>query len=422
MAQHQIDYRKSLHSALRNYKLADALIDSIHDLQVFVAANGGSIDTQIVSSAITRSTKSPYQLVNNDNIGGEGIASYRRVLRSALANRKLADQMLNILTELQGYTETAGKQQTSIACIAEGSVKEITSIITVADVAGSLDGTYFVLQDDAGSVAFWIDVDDSGTAEPAHGADRPVEITTVTTGMSAADVGTAVYNAIIGDSKFEAGSDDLAGNLLVQSSTYGVKTDGVDGDTGFTITESVPGVDSVLDGKVFILEDVDGTVGFWFDVDDSGTTIPAEATAADRPVEITTITSGMSAADVGTAVYTAVVADSKFEAGSDDLAGGLVIQNVDTGYYANVSASTSGFTVAVSDAGSAAAEQDELSLQQVTPGNVPYTTANLRALTSALNHATLASDILAMILELQTEFRDNKLGTCDGTLTNDLIA
>ena len=811
-APHAQNYRKSIRAALRNKKLADSFVDSIHDLQVFAAANGGTIDTKILDSAITRSTESPYKLTSTPRWGEENISDMRKGMRAALNNKKLADEMLNILLELQDYTTSADKQTTSVDVIADvsakqitdilctadtGGVKEITDILAVADTGGvkeitdilcvadtggvqniteiigiadtggtkqvttitadtrtntadgqyfdidaastttprriymdttggdlvqpaaggrtlvrvdisggadtaanvgdlvagvldgladfacpatgtgvvvctdanfgacvapangdltglwtianttpgvasnldgkyfviydkagsvgvwfdtdnkglsapaacvsatdrqievnfadsaintvvadavydklvldsefgaggkggtptitlldakygartagdaatsgftvnsngaggstagvdsSLDGKYFILQDKAGSVAFWIDVDNDGTTVPAHGADRAVEITTITTGMAIGAVGTAVYNAVIGDSEFAAGTDDAAGALTVVDAKYGARSAASAGDSGFTVGENTTGVDSSLDGKYFtlqdgagsvafwidvdndgtaapvhgadraveittistgdvigtvgtavytavvadskfeagsddlagnltiqnaefgpraaasagtsgftvgentagtgldrayfLLEDVAGTVAFWIDIDDSGSTIPAGASAADRAVEITTISNGDVIGDVGTLVYTAVVADSKFEAGSDDLAGGLIIQHVDTGYYGSVGAGTSGFTVAVLDAGSPIDTPDKMVTQSITPGAVPYATSNTKALTSSLNHAALASDILAMILELQTEFRDGQLGTCTGTLTNDLI-
>jgi len=81
---------------------------------------------------------------------------------------------------------------------------ETETITCVADTAGSLDGTYFILHDEDGSVAFWIDVDDSGTAQPTLTVDRYVEITGIATGDSATAVATAVASAIDGDSKFSA--------------------------------------------------------------------------------------------------------------------------------------------------------------------------------------------------------------------------
>lgn len=128
--------------------------------------------------------------------------------------------------------------------VVAADTKQINSFVAVADVAASLDGTYFILYDEVGSVAFWIDVDDSGTTIPsgASAADRAVEITTITTGMTAAQVGTAVYTAIVADSKFEAGADNLDGTFTVASTTTGDKTPGADGDTGFTITETLAGI------------------------------------------------------------------------------------------------------------------------------------------------------------------------------------
>ena len=541
MSQHSISYRKSLRSALRNKKLADAILNAIYDLQVFAAANGGTIASNILSADITVSNETPYELSATRKFGAESLSSYRKAFRSALNNRSLADNILNILVELQDYAEVSDKQSTSvvtiadgsvkeisdIACIAEGSVKEITDIETVADVADSLDGTYFILYDDAGSVAFWIDVDDSGTAEPAHGADRSVEITTIVTddskgtvgdkvyaavtgdadfeagsndnngnltiqcatygvrsdgtagtsgftvgentpgvdsvldgkyfiihddagsvavwidvddsgtaepahgadrslevtainsGDAVGAVGTAVYNVLVGDADFEAGSDDLSGNLTVQCATYGARTNAADGDTGFTIGENTAGVDSALDGKYMLLEDTNGTVAFWIDVDDSGTAAPAHG--ADRAVEVTTITSAMTKAQVGDALYAKIIADSKFEAGSNDNAGNLVIQHVDTEYFANVSAGTSGFTVAISDYGSTAVDQAEIDDTAVTAQSSPFATDAKKALASSLAHAALADDIIDMIVELQEQFRDKQLGTCTGTLTNAIL-
>ncbi len=130
-----------------------------------------------------------------------------------------------------------------IVSAASAATKEITSITARADVADDLDGTYFILQDEVGSVGFWIDTDNSGTTIPAGAtaADRAVEITTVTTAMTAEQVGDVVYTAIIGDSKFEAGTDTNSPIILVRSSTTGLRTAGADGDTGFTFAVDTEG-------------------------------------------------------------------------------------------------------------------------------------------------------------------------------------
>lgn len=128
-------------------------------------------------------------------------------------------------------------------------VKEITKLDLTGIVAADLDGKYLVIWDEVGEVAFWFDVDNSGTTIPAGasaidaGVGRALEITTITTGMTVAQQGTAIYNAIVGDSKFEAGSAASTPVITVQSSTNGFKTVGRDGDSGIAIARDTRGTD-----------------------------------------------------------------------------------------------------------------------------------------------------------------------------------
>jgi hypothetical protein len=96
----------------------------------------------------------------------------------------------------------------------------------------------------------------------------------------------------------------------------------------FSITEILrPEITSILaradvggdlDGTYFITYDQNGSVGWWIDVDDSGTTIPAGAAAADRNVEITTIATGDSIGDVATKLQAATNADSEYTSTLDN--------------------------------------------------------------------------------------------------------
>lgn len=422
MAQHQIDYRKTLRSALRNKKLADALIDSVHDLQTFTVANGGTVVNQILSSAITRSVSSPHELSSTPRIGSEDVSSYRKVLRSALANKKLADDMLNIILELQNYAITADKQSTSITAVAEGSVKEVSSI-TCDSTANSTDGEYFDITAQSGTV-YRVAIDTTGgsLSTPVDGGHTLVEVD-ISGAVTDAEVATAIAAALDGLADFDAPAP-AAAIVLCTDVNFGATTiiDGgdIDGTNNWAIARSVEGIDSALNGKYFVLEDAGGTKAFWIDVDNSGTAAPVHG--ADQVVEITTITSGMTNIQVADAVYDAIIADSEFEAGSKAASPIVVVQNADVGYFGSVSAGDSGFTVSVSDYGSTAATQDQMVTQNVTPGATPFTTSNTQALTAALSHAALASDLINMIRELQVEFRNNKLGTCSGTLINDLLA
>lgn len=81
---------------------------------------------------------------------------------------------------------------------------------------------------------------------------------------------------------------------------------------------------AALDGTYFNLpEGSDASangVAFWFDTDDSGTTIPAGAsaivTAGGRAVEITTILAADTPAQIATKVAAAILADAGFDQGS----------------------------------------------------------------------------------------------------------
>ena len=84
---------------------------------------------------------------------------------------------------------------------------------------------------------------------------------------------------------------------------------------------------SALDGKTFILRDDGGSVGVWFDVDNNGTSQPAAAGNCTRALEITTVTTGMTAAQVATALAAALTADSKFTATNPS--SGVVLCTVD---------------------------------------------------------------------------------------------
>lgn len=122
-------------------------------------------------------------------------------------------------------------------------IAEITDITAVADVSDSLDGTYFLLQDVAGSVAFWIDTDDSGTTIPggAAAADRAVEITTIATDDSAATIAGLLETAIHADSKFTASSASTI--CTVTNVDLKALTDAADGDTGFSFSTTTQGSD-----------------------------------------------------------------------------------------------------------------------------------------------------------------------------------
>lgn len=130
------------------------------------------------------------------------------------------------------------------------AVAQVEVLTAVADVAGSLDAQGVLLYDDAGTVAFWIDVDDSGTAIPAwaSAADRAVEITTIATGDAIGVVASKLQAAIDADSKF--GASVATNDVTITHTPAGARAGtGADGDSaGFSFSTTTAGVDAIEQG------------------------------------------------------------------------------------------------------------------------------------------------------------------------------
>jgi len=266
--------------------------------------------------------------------------------QSLPSDQQLADPSAYAFDSNPDVAEAA--ERTLISALADlvtPAVAEVTSITTVADTAGSLDGVYFILHDDAGSVAFWIDVDNSGTVEPAHGANRSVEITSINTNDDEFSVAQKVAAAIDGDSNFSA--SETSNVVTATAALGGARTDASAETSGFVVSVSTQGADAIssLDGKYFIIYDALGSVAFWIDVDNSGTTIPAGAGSAARAIEITTIAQGDDAATVATKIAAAIDADAQFSASSS--AEEITVDAASVGPRDDAEAGNSGFTFEV---------------------------------------------------------------------------
>lgn len=85
--------RKTLQVALRNRKLADALIESIYQLQAFYASNGGVINNFVLPASIVPSDVSPFAI---DSV------KFKRELTMSLNNDYLSGRIVNAIFELEG--------------------------------------------------------------------------------------------------------------------------------------------------------------------------------------------------------------------------------------------------------------------------------------------------------------------------------
>jgi len=142
-------------------------------------------------------------------------------------------------------TDSAANVTTSVPGVAE-----VYSFQTVQALA-ALDGKYFIVGDADGTVAFWFDLDANGTVEPAHGADRSVEIDTIFTNEASTIVATKVAAAILADPEFSATA--LSSVVTVTNTFTGARDDIIAGTSTFTLlTILAQGVDAVVGGTVAI--------------------------------------------------------------------------------------------------------------------------------------------------------------------------
>lgn len=103
----------------------------------------------------------------------------------------------------------------------------------------------------------------------------------------------------------------------------------IDGLAEITEIDTVADSGGSLDARFFIIFDAAGSVGVWIDVDDSGTSIPAGAAAADRAIEVTGVTTGMSDVDVAIQIASTLNGDPAFTAPVPSVATAVITDAAD---------------------------------------------------------------------------------------------
>lgn len=115
-----------------------------------------------------------------------------------------------------------------------------TSGFTVGTSTGTadttVDGKYFIIYDDEGSVAVWFDVGNNGTLEPFHGANRSIKVTGVTAGDDDDTIAAAIVAAVNPDVKFSASA---ALNVVTITRTFdGNVPASSAGTSGFSVSDT----------------------------------------------------------------------------------------------------------------------------------------------------------------------------------------
>lgn len=201
---------------------------------------------------------------------------------------------------------------------ASQSRQEKHTVLCVADVASSLDGKYFVLRDEVGTVGVWIDVGDGGGAAPAGAlaCDRQIEVSTISADDAASVVATKIAAALEADSKFTASADGATVTVTTVAYQVGIGTVGA-GDSGFTVTRTVLGA---YEGKKYTIQDTNTDAVLGSETYDNVkiAAITASTFAKSKLVNVTVLS---TAAEPSNVAFTSLaggangtVADSDYEA------------------------------------------------------------------------------------------------------------
>jgi len=254
------------------------------------------------------------------------------------------------------YTTTGTGTQT-IAPIADTGVKQHQQVTTVADVAGSLNSTYFLLSSvDLVTKAqknFYMWFDDGAGVDPAIAGRTAIHITysdndsanTLATSMRTA------LNALTND--FTASGSGA--NVIITNVAAGPVTAASDGTaaTGFTFGAVTAGVTSNLINKYFLLQDEASAHLYyvWMNPDSIGT----DPTVAGRTGVPIVYSSGASAATIGSALATAIAALNSTNSFNTSGTTTVTVTNKTAGPFVPMSDASSpngtGFTFAVTAGG-----------------------------------------------------------------------
>lgn len=231
-----------------------------------------------------------------------------------------------------------------IVCVADTGVLNVTSITTVADVAGSLNSKYFTFKTaaDAHKYYVWYNINAAGV-DPAVANHTGIEVAGATNATASTLGGatrTAISNSAAGGFVTVTGTTS---SVVITNQSTGTSTAAADGAaaTGFTITTSTAGVASNLNSKYFSFQDAVGDTYYaWFNVHSEGVD---PAPASQTGVEVA-ISLSASAATIATALASAVDGQASFLAVSD---GAMVqITNAAIGSAVDIVDGDSGLTLA----------------------------------------------------------------------------
>jgi len=262
-----------------------------------------------VSSAVTNKIAFWYSL---DGVGTPPAATQTASIEVALVTGDLstvvATKLMNSMNSYNGglsFRATVVGNVVTITNLVLGAVPDssitppsagiVGTVTQGANAVSSLDRKYFFMYGLGGQVAFWYDMTGSSTPPTQiASASRSVRISNVPIGSSVTQIATLTAQTITSDASFNASA--FSNTISVTNTDAGNLTDASDGNTGYSFTVKKQGTkaSSSLDGKCFLLQDNQGTVGVWLDVlqakETTAVTCLGDVAASPAVAEVTSIT------------------------------------------------------------------------------------------------------------------------------------
>lgn len=238
-----------------NILLADT--HSIAPLQI----GGASINNGIGTISFSSGNPVNY-FISGDNFELEGFTTATGSINGTTTNATTNITTAQTVSTIVPTFTTTGN--TTVGAF------QTTQVTTVADVSGSLSSTYFTINsaDNVTSYYVWLNINNTGT-NPSITGSTGIQVNAVLN-ATADQIATAIASAVNGfNGDFTATSS--ANVVTITNAAVGASTNAAAGNTGFTVTTTVPGVDAnIITGIASSTGIQIGTI-----ITDTGGAIPA---------------------------------------------------------------------------------------------------------------------------------------------------
>jgi hypothetical protein len=236
------------------------------------------------------------------------------------------------------YYSNGKKENTIVQCRNDYQGEpEFTTINTAGISAPDLAGTYFLIQDDIGSVGVWFDVDNT-SMEPITGALRNIEVD-IATSDTYAQTALKLATTLNTDPKFIGTSSSSYAYLT--ASVVGNLLNAQDFNTNLSISIQDGASPSSLNNKYFYANSANNAIQYyiWYNVDTLGTD---PAIGGKTGIEVA-ISGNAQASTIATLTAIAMNATEKFNCVTDSnnihintVRGGLTTMSTDVNTGFNV--------------------------------------------------------------------------------------